>query len=415
MKKTLKILLIPDFFDWALGTIAKEIAIHGKKHEYYFFSTQMINYYSQQWLEISQSVDVIHILSSIDAGKIKLPKNTCKISSIHHVTNKNNLKRVNYLFDLNDAIITPAKEWKCFFEEQPKQPKQLFLSNYGVNVKKYYPFKNRHEARKKIGVYSDSILIGYSGKYTSNEGGRKGIDIFVKALHKVVQLNHKFGLIITGPGWEKMIEELKSCGISEIYYFPFLPDELMPFYYNSIDLYVITSKVEGGPLPLLYNMACGTPIISTPVGMAKDYIENEINGLTIPKNDWDATASAMISLLNDAPLRDYLAQSAINTVQEHLTWEKVLEDLENIYSDVWEEQNNGEIKPLKNLTISSKQRETALRMDSFLWHLKLLYKGYLWSGLRGIVFNPPTFILSNIVLTLPGILTQLKNKITQRN
>jgi glycosyltransferase involved in cell wall biosynthesis len=47
----------------------------------------------------------------------------------------------------------------------------------------------------------------------------------------------------------------------------FIPHSEMPDYYEKIDLYVCTSKIEGTPNPILESMACGIPIVSTDVGI----------------------------------------------------------------------------------------------------------------------------------------------------
>ena len=39
--------------------------------------------------------------------------------------------------------------------------------------------------------------------------------------------------------------------------------------YHALDIYLITSREEGGPMGLLESIACGTPVASTNVGMAK--------------------------------------------------------------------------------------------------------------------------------------------------
>ena len=52
----------------------------------------------------------------------------------------------------------------------------------------------------------------------------------------------------------------------------------IPNYYYALDLYLVTSREEGGPMGLLESMASGIPVVSTNVGMAKDLIEDEVNG-----------------------------------------------------------------------------------------------------------------------------------------
>ncbi len=59
-------------------------------------------------------------------------------------------------------------------------------------------------------------------------------------------------------------------------------------YYNSADVFVFPSLVEGFGLVLLEAMACGIPIITTPNTAAPDIITNGVEGFIIPIRDGDA-------------------------------------------------------------------------------------------------------------------------------
>ena len=58
-------------------------------------------------------------------------------------------------------------------------------------------------------------------------------------------------------------------------------------YYNVIDLYIITSREEGGPKALLESLACGVPLVSTKVGMVPDLIVHNENGYLVDLEDED--------------------------------------------------------------------------------------------------------------------------------
>ena len=49
-----------------------------------------------------------------------------------------------------------------------------------------------------------------------------------------------------------------------------IPHDKMPEFYNSIDIYVCASEIEGTPNTVLEAMACGVPVISTDVGIVPD-------------------------------------------------------------------------------------------------------------------------------------------------
>ena len=48
--------------------------------------------------------------------------------------------------------------------------------------------------------------------------------------------------------------------------------------YHALDLYLITSREEGGPMALMESMASHVPVVSTPVGMAPDLITDSKTG-----------------------------------------------------------------------------------------------------------------------------------------
>ena len=54
-------------------------------------------------------------------------------------------------------------------------------------------------------------------------------------------------------------------------------DELVPLY-QALDIYLITSREEGGPLGLIESMSCGIPVVTTQVGMSTDVINKNVPG-----------------------------------------------------------------------------------------------------------------------------------------
>ena len=52
-------------------------------------------------------------------------------------------------------------------------------------------------------------------------------------------------------------------------------------FYNALDLYIVSSREEGGPKAIVESMASGVPLVSTNVGMASDFINDNKNGCLI--------------------------------------------------------------------------------------------------------------------------------------
>ena len=80
--------------------------------------------------------------------------------------------------------------------------------------------------------------------------------------------------------------------------------------YQALDLYLVTSRQEGGPKAILESMASGIPIISTRVGQASDLINHEQNGWLADIEDVRALVHwcEVVYSLGDSDIASVLAQ-----------------------------------------------------------------------------------------------------------
>lgn len=417
----LKILLVPDFLPWILGTWAQQISRLGLVHDYYLFSEQMILHYPDRWNALLEEVDVVHFLNHWEVKNRVVPETLTRVNTITHVTNIQEWEEQMVPLLQADAVVVIAQEWEQFLREQRLLAKKLHLCYIGVDPKRFYPVQNQAQSRRQLGINSASRLIGYSAKFTSNNSGRKGTDVFLEALKQCADSGYSFGVVITGPGWNQTIEELERYSI-EVHYRPFLPDRLMPSFYNALDLFVCTARIEGGPAPVLESMACGIPVITTSVGTVKDHLKPNIDALIIPKNDAHACAQAMIRLLDSYQLRAQLSQSARKTVLEHLTWSKTLQDIESLYTQVWQTktntQHNAKSPPngLSSSKAENQHNNWAIQVDSYLWHYQLFHQGYIAEGIRGMLSSSlkvggrETFIFLRETLSILKLMIRCKVK-----
>lgn len=60
-----------------------------------------------------------------------------------------------------------------------------------------------------------------------------------------------------------------------------IPHEKMPEWYAKISCYVCASEAEGTPNPPLEALACGRPVITTPVGIMPKVVRDGSNGITV--------------------------------------------------------------------------------------------------------------------------------------
>jgi len=103
-----------------------------------------------------------------------------------------------------------------------------------------------------------------------------------------------------------------------------------PFYY-ALDVFVVSSRWEGGPLTLLEAAAAGCPLVSTRVGFADEVIVPGRTGFLVESEDEDGLACALLRLLEDEGLADNMGEQAKVYVEKEFAIEKSVEKIREIY------------------------------------------------------------------------------------
>ena len=78
-------------------------------------------------------------------------------------------------------------------------------------------------------------------------------------------------------------------------------------------MFVLSSDYEGISNSMIEALAMGVPVIATdcPVGGARSYIKNNVNGILTPVGDKDALAAAMVKVAENPMLSKKLSQNGV--------------------------------------------------------------------------------------------------------
>lgn len=154
----------------------------------------------------------------------------------------------------------------------------------------------------------------FIARLASNKGALLILDALrlVKAHHPTIRL------AIRGDGALKpaMLAFIDQHNLDEnVIFLPRIAHSAdMPTLYQSARLLLCASTVEGNPRVTVEAMACGTPVISTRVGIMPELITHGENGLLVER-EASAMATAIEHLLNDPKLYARLSAAGRTSVQ----------------------------------------------------------------------------------------------------
>jgi glycosyltransferase involved in cell wall biosynthesis len=152
--------------------------------------------------------------------------------------------------------------------------------------------REREAARARFGIAAHEIVIGSFQKDGEGWGEGevpkpiKGPDIFLAAIAQLAKQMPVF-VMLSGPARGYVKRGLEKLGVR--YAHDYAPDrDALAKLYHPLDLYLVTSREEGGPMALMESMSSLVPVVSTRVGMAPDLIADGVTGALVEVGDVDA-------------------------------------------------------------------------------------------------------------------------------
>jgi glycosyltransferase involved in cell wall biosynthesis len=199
----------------------------------------------------------------------------------------------------------------------------------------------RQEARARFGIRPDEMVVGSFQKDGEGWGSGdvpkliKGPDVFLAAIERLVKDLPVF-VLLGGPARGYVRKGLERLGVRHACHYAPDRDEFAKLY-HALDLYMVTSREEGGPMALMESMASGVPVVSTRVGMAPDLIVDGVNGALVEVGDVEglvARAHDLLALPDGATKLKAAARQAVMAAdwsvvaRKHLdeVWRPLLDD-----------------------------------------------------------------------------------------
>ena len=189
-----------------------------------------------------------------------------------------------------DALISVSAGLKTAMVALGGDPSRITVLRNGVDLAMFQPV-DRDAARKALGLNGPTLLS--VGLLTE----RKGHHRVIAALQELPEW--QLLIVGDGPDREKLMARAQSLGVADrVRMTGPVPHAALPQYYSAADALVLASSREGWANVLLESMACGTPVVASPIPGNPEVVQEPAAGVIMPENSAPGVASGVRALLN---------------------------------------------------------------------------------------------------------------------
>lgn len=245
---------------------------------------------------------------------------------------------------LRDPNIVAGVCMNSIMQEQLRsicQDKPVYLARVGGAEAALTHARREHPSSKirLLVTGSASAALSAEEMRDSPDGAsslRKGPELLRPIADRLDPAHYAF--VFIGPDWQPYAAALRERGWTVID--PGLVANPLQYrYFGEGDIYLMLSRLEGGPLPLLETMGLGLWPICTPTGMAPDVIRYGQNGFIVSPFDGcngDQIADEVARLIRTLDRTSLLAARApIRESVKDRTWRNFKREMEQIMQQVF--------------------------------------------------------------------------------
>lgn len=201
----------------------------------------------------------------------------------------------------------------------------------GIDVSLFKPDLGQRKAtREAYRIDEREVVLLTLGRLTLE----KGHHLAIEALRQLKMQNMNVKLLIVGTGNynDSLLSKVKNAALNDVVIFiGAVENKETANYYNSADIFLMpTLTVEGLPFVLLEAMSCGKPVIASRIGGIASAIENGKNGLLTDPGECAQLTDKIRLLINDPGLANSLAESAMRTVHETFSVDRMVDKTQEI-------------------------------------------------------------------------------------
>ena len=197
----------------------------------------------------------------------------------------------------------------------------------GVDASRLAASMGRDAARAKFGFRSDDFVLGWCGRFSEEKNP-------FAIIEAIARLPENFKALLVGFGYLR--PEMMDLANERIpgRYAVVRRDDYLGDVYQAMDAFSLTSFSEGFGLALLEAMMCRLPIVSTPVGLVHDVIEDRVNVLVVD-GEPDTIRDAVLQLQGHAGWREAISREGFRWADQNGHASKMAQAYADLLWSLW--------------------------------------------------------------------------------
>jgi glycosyltransferase involved in cell wall biosynthesis len=197
---------------------------------------------------------------------------------------------------LLDAYVAVSPELEKLARElRDASPAKLTVIENGIDLQRFRPDEAaRRATRQTLGIPADAWVVGSVGRLAVE----KDYPLLVRALAPVLGSGVRLVLVGDGAELETIRAEAVARKVDAFVHLPGATGDTAPFL-AALDVFALSSRMEGLPLAALEAMSTALPVVSTAVGGLPALIDDGVTGYLVPSGDEGALRSRLEALRAD--------------------------------------------------------------------------------------------------------------------
>ena len=270
-------------------------------------------------------IPVVHTEHIDNVAKAKGHYRKFRARALWHLAGRN----ADLFCCVSNDIARSAARWHTV----PKA--KIDVVTNGIDTGRYSKQHCGDEIRSSLGIPLDAPVIGSVARL--DEVKRQ--DLLIHAVAKLGKEHDDVQLLLVGDGaWRRRLEELAAeLNIASRVHFAGYQDRTER-YLAALDIFALTSRLEGLPLVLLEAGAVGLPVVSSAVGGIPQALENGKTGVLFPQGDLSALVRALRELLAHPIERARMSDAWHRVVLEKYSLERMAKEYRRRYCELLDDQ-----------------------------------------------------------------------------